>query len=172
MEYQVIKPSEVDQNVFSAVGSQWMLVSAYDKDKDVPVKYNAMTASWGGMGVWNKNIFWCVIRPPRYTKEFIENSDYITLTFFDEKYKPALNLCGTKSGRDFDKLKEAKLTPVIGQYGEVDYEEATLTFVGKKLYASDIKEEFFIDKEFMDAVYPKKDFHKVYVCKIVEIRKK
>ena len=72
-----------------------------------------MTASWGGVGVlWKKNVAFIFIRPQRYTFEFIENGEYLTLSFFDESYKKALGICGSKSGRDVDKMKETGLTPV------------------------------------------------------------
>ena len=64
-----------------------------------------MTASWGGFGVfWHKNICFCVIRPTRYTYAFMEKAGYFTLNFFEKKYKKILNFCGTKSGRDVNKM--------------------------------------------------------------------
>ena len=51
------------------------------------------------------------IRQSRYTKEFVDKGEYFSITFFDEKYRNALNLCGTVSGRDRDKISEAGLTP-------------------------------------------------------------
>ena len=51
-----------------------------------------------------------------------------TLSFFKEDYRKALNLCGSKSGRDCDKDKEAGLTPYYTD-GTTAYEEADLIFV-------------------------------------------
>jgi flavin reductase (DIM6/NTAB) family NADH-FMN oxidoreductase RutF len=68
---------------------------------------------WGGFGVlWRKNVAWCVIRPQRYTYEFVERADSFTLSFFQERYRSALELCGSKSGRDTDKFKAGGLTAV------------------------------------------------------------
>ena len=55
-------------NPFTKIGKEWMLVTASNNGK-----VNSMTASWGGVGVlWNKNIAFIVLRPQRYTKEFID----------------------------------------------------------------------------------------------------
>ncbi len=168
----IISPEAFSKNVFELIGKRWALIGAYDKNKE-PVKYNAMTASWGGMGVlWGKNVFWCFIRPQRYTKEFIENSNYITLSFFDEKYREALNICGRVSGRDYDKLTKANLTPVVSNDGVLSFEESDITIVGKKLYKGKISPEGFIDNKFIDTFYPQRDFHDVYVCEIVKIQTK
>ena len=65
-----ISPMELG-NVFDLIGKKWMLVTAGDQNK-----FNTMTASWGGMGVmWHKNIAVTVIRPSRYTYEFVDNND-------------------------------------------------------------------------------------------------
>lgn len=58
------------------VGKEWLLVTA-EKDG----KANTMTASWGGVGVmWGRNMAFIVIRPQRYTKEFIDASDKLSLS--------------------------------------------------------------------------------------------
>ena len=62
-----IKPEELHENPFSLIGEDWMLVAASDGSR-----VNAMTASWGGMGIlWNKKVAFVFIRPQRYTKELI-----------------------------------------------------------------------------------------------------
>lgn len=165
----IISVDEFD-GIFKTVGEQWMLIAACDKCRE-GIQYNAMTASWGGMGVmWNKNVFWCFIRPQRYTKEFVDNSDKITLSFFDSKYKDALVLCGRKSGRECNKIAEAGLTVEL-QNDEVFFKEAEYTVVGRKLYVDTIKKDGFIDKTIVDKCYPDEDFHFVYVCEIEKILK-
>ena len=107
---QKIDPKTLTVNPFTLIGDQWMLITA-----GTPEHCNTMTASWGGVGVmWAEPSATCYIRPQRYTKEFVDNSDYFTLCFFDESYRKALNLCGSTSGRDVDKIKECGFT-VQGQ---------------------------------------------------------
>ena len=73
-----IDPKELNQNVFSMIGEQWMLVTAGTAER-----CNTMTASWGGLGVlWGKPVATVYIRPQRYTLEFVEREDCFTLSFF------------------------------------------------------------------------------------------
>lgn len=168
MKYELFDVSTTNENYFDKIGNQWALLSAA-KDG----KCNGMTVSWGGVGVlWKKNVFFCFVRPQRYTKEFCDASDIITLSFFNNDYKSALKLCGTVSGRDTNKLSDAGLTAVIGEMGEVDFEESKITLVGRKLYAQELREECFIDGDVDKACYPGKDYHTMYVCEIIEARKK
>ncbi len=105
MSFQEINVREFSMKPFKMIGDQWMLVTAGDQ-----IKYNTMTASWGGIGVmWGKNVAVTVIRPQRYTKEFVESHDCFTLSFYPEEYKKALSLCGSKSGREIDKAEETGL---------------------------------------------------------------
>ena len=106
----IIEPNMIDRNVFQLIGSDWMLITA-----GTPESYNTMTASWGGMGVlWGKNVCFCFIRPTRHTYQFIEKADVFSLSFFEERYRGALEICGTKSGRDIDKAAATGLIPVAG----------------------------------------------------------
>ena len=91
-------------------------------------KYNMMTASWGFAGeMWGNDCMMTVIRPQRYTMEFINNSDYFTLSFYGDN-KDIHKICGSKSGRDTDKAKLAKLTPVFSD-NTVYFEEARLVII-------------------------------------------
>lgn len=166
----LVNPKDLGENVFKMFDNSWCLIAAYD-EKHLPLPYNAMTASWGGMGVlWNKNVFFCFVRPQRYTKEFIDNSEYISLSFFDEDKKKALTYCGRNSGRDGDKLKEVGLKVSVSDKGIVEFDDAKVTVIGKKLFAADMKESDFIDKSLIEKNYPNSDFHTVYVCEIEEMK--
>jgi flavin reductase (DIM6/NTAB) family NADH-FMN oxidoreductase RutF len=169
MSYVKINPKELQGNVFDLIDSKWFLVTAKKYKSDGRI--NTMTASWGFMGVmWNKPVANCVIRPVRYTYEFMEEADYYTLSFFSDKYRKALNILGTKSGRDGDKIKESGLTPVEvdGFDGmAVTFAEAETVFTCKKLYHEDINPANFID-DSLDGNYPKKDYHRVYWGEIAE----
>ena len=160
-----ITPYEMNDNIFTAIKDEWMLITAMNPNG----KVNTMTASWGGFGyLWARPVCVCVIRPQRYTREFVEESDRLTLSFLAEGHRDALNLCGKLSGRDCDKIKEAGLHTVIA--GDLAYfEESRLVVCAKKLYVNDLKEENFLDPTVVEAKYPNKDFHTVYVCEIEKI---
>jgi flavin reductase (DIM6/NTAB) family NADH-FMN oxidoreductase RutF len=161
--FKEIKPEKMSENVFELIGQKWMLITAGDKEK-----YNTMTASWGGLGVlWSKNVAFCFIRPQRYTKEFVENNDIFTLSFYSECYRDALNLCGSKSGRDIDKAKATGLIPAYSD-GGVYFEQADIVLVCKKIYFQDFNPAHFLDAD-IEKTYAKKDYHRMYVGDIKKI---
>ena len=89
--FRKISAEEIGKTPFELIGKDWMLVTAQKPDGSV----NTMTASWGGLGVmWGKNVAFAVIRPQRYTKEFIDNGERFSLTFFPEQYKKELGYLG------------------------------------------------------------------------------
>ena len=105
-EWKKIEADQFNESPFRMIGKEWMLVTA-EKDG----KVNAMTASWGGMGVmWGKNVAFVVIRPTRYTKEFIDASETFSLAFLPEKYRKQLSYFGTVSGRDEDKIQKVQFS--------------------------------------------------------------
>ena len=158
--------NRIDENVFKLIGSDWMLITAGTKDS-----FNTMTASWGGMGVlWNKPVTYIFVRPQRYTYEFLEKNKSYSLSFFDEKFRKALTICGSKSGRDIDKVKEAGLTPVVSDNGIVHFSEAKLVVECSKLYYQDIDPSHFLDKS-INELYDN-DYHRMYIGEITGIVKK
>lgn len=164
MSFQEVNVREFSMKPFEMIGDQWMLVTAGDQ-----IKYNTMTASWGGIGVmWGKNVAVTVIRPQRYTKEFVESHDYFTLSFYPDEYKKALSLCGSKSGREVDKTKATGLTPVFDQEAPY-FEQASLVLVCRKLYAQPMDPAGFIDKSLDGQWYPDKDYHKMFVGEVVKV---
>jgi flavin reductase (DIM6/NTAB) family NADH-FMN oxidoreductase RutF len=154
------------ENPFKLIGDDWMIISADDGEVQ-----NGMTASWGEVGVlFNKPVCTCYIRPQRYTYKVVENTDKLTFAFFDESYRKTLAYFGSKSGYDEDKIAVSKLTPIRDD-GYIWYDEARLVIKAKKIYADDIKEECFIDKSKLDT-YKNNDYHRFYICDIMEILKK
>ncbi len=157
-----IKPEDIRDNVFKLIGSDWMLITAGTRDF-----FNMMTASWGGLGVlWNKNIAICFIRPQRYTYDFMERSEHFTLSFFGEAYREALNLCGSKSGRQVDKAAATGLTAVVGETGAVYFAEARLVLECRKIYFQDLDPTHFLDLS-IHKNYPSRDYHRMYLGEIV-----
>lgn len=160
-----ISPKEIQGNVFSMLDDQWMLITA-----GTASRCNTMTASWGGMGVmWGKPVAVCGIRPQRYTREFVDAQDYFTLSFFAEEYRQALSLCGSKSGREIDKVQACGFTVAQGEGGAPYFEQARLVLVCRKLYRRDLDPACFVDRQPDEAWYPNKDYHTMYVGEIVQV---
>ena len=93
-------------NVFNELGNKWGIVTGGDKTTG----FNCLTVSWGGLGViWGKNVAYIFVRHSRYTFEFLEKSDSVTISFLSDEYKKAKGLIGRVSGRDADKVSDAGL---------------------------------------------------------------
>jgi len=108
MTWNRISPKELADNPFRLIGDDWTLITA-----GTPAKWNTMTASWGGLGVlWGRPVSFIFVRPTRHTYGFLEEASRYTLSFFDEKYRSALNHCGKVSGREHDKAAETGLEPI------------------------------------------------------------
>lgn len=162
-EFKKITPDQLKENAFNLIGKEWMLITA-----GTPDNFNTMTASWGTIGIlWNLPVAICFIRPQRYTFEFAEASDYYTLSFLEPGNRDILNLCGSRSGRDTDKIHETGLIPIETDLGNIFFEQCRLMIECKKLYADRINEDSFFFSELIGKNYSKKDFHKFYIGEIV-----
>ena len=163
MSYKEMNVTELDMNPFTKISKQWMLITAGNEEKA-----NTMTASWGGVGfIWNKNAITLYIRPQRYTKEFVDANDTLTVSFLPEQYREALNICGKISGRDEDKITKAGLT-LAYEEGVPFFEEAELVFVCKKMYVQEMKKEGLLDQTFDSTYYPNEDYSSARFCNSVE----
>lgn len=164
-EFKFIKPEELVLSPFQLIGKEWMLVTAAKEDGTT----NTMTAAWGGMGVmWGKNVCFIVIRPQRYTKEFIDASDKFSLSFYDASYKKELSYLGKVSGRDEDKIAKAGLTTVYAD-GIPYFKEAKMVITCKNLYHQNYLPECFIEDGLDEKWYPEKDYHTLYIAEISNI---
>ncbi len=162
-DFNIIKPTEITDNIFKLIDKDWMLVTAGNLED-----YNTMTASWGHLGImWNLPVAIAWIRPQRYTYEFVNKNPDYTLSFFPEAYRTALQFCGTRSGRDCDKIAETSLSPVQTERGNVIFQEARLVLECRKIYEDDLKKKNFVLPEVAQKHYPKGDFHKFYMGEII-----
>ena len=167
-KFESIDAKQLPDNPFTLIGTDWMLVTAGTMEH-----HNNLTASWGGVGVlWNKPVATIYIRPQRHTKQFIDGSDYFTLSVLPNELRSILTFCGRNSGRDVNKDEACDLHPFLTDVQNpqsVAYSEARLILVCRKLYSDSIKENGFIDSAVSDANYPQKDFHQMYIGEIVQV---
>lgn len=144
---------------------KWLLLTSGDLKH-----FNSMTVAWGSIGgLWQKPFVQVFVRPSRYTYEFMNSYKTFTLCTFPKEYKKALALLGSKSGRDGDKIAEAKLTPIASEVVQApSFKEADLIIECVKTYYQDMDPKNFLSKDIMDN-YPANDFHRIYYGEIVNI---
>ncbi len=161
MSFRKIEPTALPGNVIDEVCNKWMLLAAGTQND-----FNFMTVNWGMMGeLWFKPAVTVYVRHSRHTYGYMEKGDTFTLTALKPGHQKALQLAGSKSGRDIDKLKESGLTAAFVD-GSPTFEEAAYTIVCKKMYAADLTADNAIGSTFAE-VYEEPDYHKMYIAEIV-----
>ena len=158
-----MKLTDVGFNFAKAVAKS-ALLTATGKDGS----FNTMTVSWGGSGIlWGREVCFVFVRPERYTYQFCEDGDTMSLSFFGDERRDTLSFCGTKSGRDVDKFEACGLKFTVND-GACVYDDAKATVIMKKLYAQDLDKDCFVS-EIAKPFYKSGGYHKMYICEIKDI---
>jgi len=167
MERKPIDINDVILQFYRFLEVDWLLLTSGDFAAG---KYNSMTISWGTLGVmWGRPIAHVVVRPVRYTFDFMERYDTFTLCAFPKKYHSALSLLGSKSGRDGNKIAEAGLTPQAAACVQAPaFAEASLVLECRKIYWQDLNPEHFLDPA-IEKLYAEKDYHRSYYGEILSV---
>lgn len=165
MSFKEIPIGSLQMNPFTKIGGEWVLLTAGTKEDG----FNMMTASWAGFGrFWEKDAVTAYIRESRYTRKFFEVHDTFTVSFYDQSYRKALNICGKLHGNECDKVKESGLTPLF--LGDTTaFEEANLIFVCRKLVHADVAPENADNQDVFQRVYPEPDLHRIYIGEVLKV---
>ena len=130
-------------------------------------KVNTMTIAWGAIGIeWNKPVFMALVRKSRHTHGMMDGEFTVNIPV-DNSTKKVLSYCGTKSGRDTDKIADMELTLVDGQ--EVDVpaiKELPMTLECRIIYEQD-QDDNEIPDSIKKSMYPNSDYHTVFFGEIV-----
>lgn len=145
--FKEISAKEIPGNIIDMISREWMLITAGDESG-----YNMMTASWGFMGeIWGEDSVSVFIRPERYTMEFVDGSDYFSLSFYGDN-KAIHKVCGSLSGRDVNKTEMTGLNPCFGEAAPY-FGEARLVMICKKQYRAPLNADCFTDREPLEKWY-------------------
>jgi flavin reductase (DIM6/NTAB) family NADH-FMN oxidoreductase RutF len=138
--------------------------------KDRSDRINVMTFAWGLFGIfWKDPVFMVAVRPSRYTFGLIENADDFTVTVPFSGMHKELIYCGTHSGREFNKFKEANLTirsaksvksPIIEAKNSCNYE--------CKIVQASALDKMRLNQKYDEELYQDKSYHTYYFGKIIE----
>ena len=167
MRLQAVDPKEFAPSLLPAFGRENALLAAGDKSG-----CNAMTIGWCQAGrLWSLPVCTVYVRPERYTYQFMEDQAYFTVSVLPKDMKNAMALCGTRSGRDMDKIKECGLTVRTGAGGAPFFEEAELVLVCRTLYAQDLEPACVLpagEEKILPSYGAKGGWHRAYTGEIVE----
>lgn len=137
-------------------------------------KVNAMTIGWGTIGIeWSRPVFVAYVRDSRYTREMLDEHGEFTVNIPMEAVDgKILAVCGTKSGRDMDKIAALGLHTEPGMEVSVPgIRELPLTLECKVLCRVKQPAES-LPLEIQARYYPaddqgNQDFHYAYYAQIV-----
>ena len=138
-------------------------------------KVNTMTIGWGTMGMeWRKRIYTVFVRESRLTKKMLDENPEFTINIpYGEYDKSILSICGTRSGRDMDKIKELGLTLEAPEEISVPgIKEFPLTLECRVIYRQEqdpnaVNEENTIRFYPRSPEFPEGDYHTAYYGQIV-----
>lgn len=167
MRRERIPFEQFHMEVYSVWADRWFLLTCGDYASG---RYNAMTIGWGSIGrMWQKPFVHVVVRPSRYTFQFMNQYDTFTLCVFPPQYQKALQLLGSESGRDGNKIARSGLTPIASQLvAAPGFDEAELIIECRKIYWQDFDPAHFLDPN-TEELYPSKDYHRAYFGEIMAI---
>lgn len=153
--------------ILEAVGKGVLLTTKADG------KVNTMIIGWGTLGIeWGRPIFTAFVRKSRFTMELLEKNPEFTVNIpLGEIDKQILTVCGTKSGRDMDKIESLNLALEEGKTVNVPaIRQLPLTLECKVIYRQD-QDPAAIDPAYDDRYYAKGtanegDYHTAYYGQI------
>ena len=155
------------QKLLPALGAENALLTAGTADR-----CNTMTIGWCQAGrLWGLQTCTVYVRPERHTYSFMEGQEYFTVSVLPKDMKNVMALCGTKSGRDMDKIKECGLTVRTGAGGAPFFEEAELVLVCRTLYVQDLDPACALpagEEKVLPNYGAKGGWHRAYTGEIVE----
>lgn len=129
---------------------------------------NVMTIGWGTIGlIWGRPIFTVLVRPSRYTYEFIEESGEFSVNVPTPDMRDFVFFCGTRSGRDHDKFGEfgVRVTPAQA-ISAVTIEACPLVYECRVVQKNDVVPDAF-DPAIVSRFYPRGDFHRAFYGEIL-----
>ena len=134
---------------------------------------NVMTMGWGTAGfIWNQNILMAPVRKSRHTHQLLENSQYFTVSVpLNGQLKKELQFCGTKSGKDCDKIEELDLVLAEVEETKVPIIKGNdLHFVCKIKYQQDMLKDN-LEQEILENEYDEQDMHTLYYAEVAAVYK-
>ena len=165
MDLHVFQPVEVEEILdgpLSFGNGNWALLTSKKDDK-----VNTMTISWGGLSyLWGRYCVNIYVRESRFTRECIDASKRFSISFLNhDEFRGAKNYLGAVSGRDEDKIANAKLN--VNYFEEVPFiDEADNVIICKTLYRNHMHEEEFVNGRVIADHYREGDYHYHYIGEI------
>ena len=142
-------------------------------------KVNTMTIGWGTIGIeWGRPVFVAYVRVGRYTRQMLDHNGEFTVNVpYGDVDNKILGFCGTKSGRDVDKITELGLELVEPSTVSVPAIRQLPLTLECKVLSQKVQNIPMLPDDILNRYYPKgvdgsepgknEDFHIAYYGEIV-----
>lgn len=133
-------------------------------------KPNIMTIGWGTLGVvWGRPVFVVLVRPSRYSHAVLEEHDEFTVCIPGHGMEEVVSFCGTRSGRDVDKIAHCEFTMEPGKQVKTPYiAQCTLHYECRVVHRNDVLPQN-LDGKVAGEYYSSGDYHTVYFGEILGV---
>jgi len=131
---------------------------------------NPMTIGWGTMGIiWRMPVFVVLVRPSRFTFGLMEDCGEFTVNVPTGALADQVAVCGSRSGRDIDKIRECGFTLGKAEAVSVPFlEECPVHYECRVIHRNDVSNAN-LDAEIVRSHYPSGDFHRVYFGEVLGV---
>lgn len=156
--FQPVNPEDIETGPYKFVGERILITASHGN------KVNTLCATWGGVGyIWDKRVTFIFARKGRYTSELISASGEYSISFMNqEKYRGALKYINMVSGRDEDKIANARLN--VNYHDGIPFiDEAREILLCNVLYQREFDENALISDEIKEKFYQGGDYHILFI---------
>ncbi|MAG13447.1 MAG: flavin reductase [Spirochaetales bacterium] len=131
---------------------------------------NPMTIGWGTIGrIWGRRVFIVLVRPTRYSFSLLEALPEFSVNVPTDDLRKTVAFCGSKSGRDVDKISEYNLGLIPGESISVPtIQECSIQYECKVIHKSNVINGD-LDPAIVAGSYAGGDFHRVYYGEILNV---
>lgn len=131
-------------------------------------KTNVMTIGWGSVSfAWKRPVFFAMIRPSRFSHELVEASGEFTVSIPFNDMQQALGICGSRSGRDTDKISAAGFEMLAGEKNQTPVINTPGLHYECKIICRQQMEDDSVTEQVKTLCYASGDFHTLYFGEIV-----
>jgi flavin reductase (DIM6/NTAB) family NADH-FMN oxidoreductase RutF len=160
--FSSVAPDKLPENLASLILTDQMLITSGTLEK-----FDAMPTTWALFGhIFQKPTASIVLCPKGYMLPYVNANPVVTLSFYHPQHDGSLTVLAEEADDERDKIRRSGMEPFATPLGGIAFREARILLECEKLYADWIKEANFIDQTVPQEMYPRKEFHRLFVLEV------
>ena len=160
------KIADLSSDLLKKLPSCGLLVSGNDNNP------NIMTVGWSTIGMmWGKPVIAVPVRLSRYSHGLMDENSEFTMCFPKQgELEDEVKICGSKSGRDTDKVKETGLNIIASNKVKIgNIAECNIIVECRKVAKVNMPQDTLVDKSLIDYWYPNGNPHTIFYGEILDV---